>query len=286
MSKLRQRMIEDLRIRNYAAKTIEAYIRCTAQFARYFGESPDLLGVEHVRDYQVFLVETKKASWAVFNQTVCALRFLYRVTLRRSDIIEHIPFPKREKRLPVILSTEELTRFFSAVTNLKHRTAVMTMYAAGLRISEALGLWPTDIDSDRMVLRVRQGKGRKDRDVVLSPSLLTAMRDYWIVYRPTKWLFPGKHPDKPLSYATIQRACARAARKAGITKTVKTHSMRHYFATHLLEAGADLRTIQLLLGHAYLQTTAVYLHVATNTLQATKRMPDLLELAAKGKTPS
>ena len=157
MTKLRQRMIEDLRIRNYAAKTIEAYIRCTAEFARHFDKSPDQLGVEHIRDYQVFLVETKKASWAVFNQTVCALRFLYRVTLRRSEIIEHIPFPKQEKILPVILSTEELTRFFGAVTNLKHRTVLMTMYAAGFRLSEALGLWLSDIDSSRMVVRVRHG---------------------------------------------------------------------------------------------------------------------------------
>ena len=286
MTKLRRRMIEDLRIRNYAAKTIDAYIRCTAQFAKHFDISPDRLGIEHVREYQVFLVETKKASWAIFNQTVCALRFFYRVTLRRAEIIEHIPFPKQEKKLPVILSTEEITRFFSAVTNLKHRTTLMTMYAAGLRLSEALGLSPTDIDSERMVLRVRQGKGRKDRDVVLSPSLLTALRDYAKTYRPTKWLFPGKHPDKPLSLTTIQRACAPAARKAGIAKPVKTHSMRHCFATHLLEAGTDLRTIQLLLGHTNLQTTAVYLHVATNTLQSTKRMPDLLELAAKGKTAS
>jgi site-specific recombinase XerD len=286
MTKLRQRMIEDLRIRNYAAKTIDSYVRYAAEFAKYFGKSPDQLGIEHVRDYQVFLVETKKASWAVFNQTVCALRFLYRVTLGRSEIIEHIPFPKQEKKLPVILSTEELTRFFSAVTNLKHRTALMTMYAAGLRLSETLGLWPSDIDSSRMVVRVRQGKGRKDRDVVLSPSLLTVMRKYWRVYRPTKWLFPGKCPDKPLSKTTIQRACARASRKAGIAKAVKTHTMRHCFATHLLEAGTDLRTIQLLLGHANLQTTAVYLHVATNTLQSTKRTPDLLELATEGKTPS
>ena len=286
MSKLRQRMIEDLRIRNYAAKTIDSYIRYAGEFAKYFGKSPDQLGIEHIRDYQVFLVETKKASWAVFNQTVCALRFLYKVTMGRSEIIEHIPFPKQEKTLPVILSTEELTRFFSAVTNLKHRTVLMTMYAAGFRLSEALGLWLSDIDSSRMVVRVRQGKGRKDRDVVLSPSLLTVMRDYWKVYRSTKWLFPGKHPDKPLSLTTIQRACARAARKAGIAKPVKTHTMRHCFATHLLEAGTDLRTIQLLLGHANLQTTAVYLHVATNTLQSTKRTPDLLELAAKGKTAS
>ncbi len=286
MTKLRQRMIEDLRIRNYAPKTIDAYIRCTAQFAKHFDKSPDQLGIEHVREYQIFLVDTKKASWAIFNQTVCALRFFYKVTLKRTEIIEHIAFPKQEKKLPVILSTEEIARLFSAVTNLKHRTALMTMYATGLRLSEALGLSPTDIDSDRMVIRVRQGKGRKDRDVVLSPSLLTTLRNYARIYRPTKWLFPGKHPDKPLSLTTIQRACAPAARKAGIAKAIKTHSMRHCFATHMLEAGTDLRTIQLLLGHASLRSTAVYLHVAINSLQSTKRTPDLLKLAAKGKTPS
>ncbi len=284
MTKLRQRMIDDLRIRNYSPRTIETYTWCVGRFAKHFRRSPAELGPEEIREYQIFLVHTKHTSWTLFNQTVCALRFLYKVTLGQPELIEHIPYPKQEKKLPVVLSREELARFVDAIANLKHRTILMTMYAAGLRLSEALGLRVNDIDSDRMVVRVQQGKGKRDRYVPLSPTLLGQLRDYWQTYRPKSWLFPGGRPDRPLSPCSVQRASARARLKAQIAKPVTTHTMRHCFATHLLEAGTDLRTIQLLLGHGSLNTTAVYLHVATSTLQSTEHPPDLLELATKTKT--
>jgi site-specific recombinase XerD len=263
MTELRQRMIEDLRIRNYSPRTIECYTGCVAAFARYFGKSPAHLKPEHIRAYQAYLVETKHASWSVFNQTVCALRFLYATTLQRPGLIEHIPFPRQPKRLPVVLSRAELARFFAAVSNLKHRTVLMTMYAAGLRLSEALGLRLSDVDSARQCLRVAQGKGQKDRYTILAPGLLEQLRTYWRLTRPRTWLFPGRPPEQPLTATAIQRRCAPAARRAKLAKRVSTHTMRHCFATHLLEAGTDLRTIQQLLGHRSLETTAVYLHVAT-----------------------
>jgi len=286
MTKLRQRMIDDLRIRNYSPRTIEIYTRCVARFAQHFGTSPTRLGLEHIREYQIFLVDTRHTSWTLFNQTVCALRFFYKVTLGRAELIEHIPYPKQEKKLPVVLGREEVARFFDAIANQKHRTILMTMYAAGLRLSEALGLRIRDIDSDRMLVRVQQGKGRKDRYVPLPSTLLDHLRDYWQSYRPKTWLFPGRRPDRPLSLSSVQRASARARRQARLVKPVTTHTMRHCFATHLLEAGTDLRTIQLLLGHHSLNTTAVYLHVATSALQSTEGSPDLLRLATTDQPPA
>ncbi|MCK4412988.1 MAG: site-specific integrase [Candidatus Eisenbacteria sp.] len=263
MTSLRQRMRHDLLVRNYSPRTIKIYITAVARFAKYFGTSPDLLGAKHVRDYQVFLVERKKASWPVFNQAVCALRFLYHITLQREEMIAHIPFAKREKKLPVVLSLQELGRFFRAIGNHKHRTVMMTMYAAGLRISEAVALQITDIDSQREVLRIRQGKGRKDRYVPLSPTLLEILRTYWRVRQPRPWLFPGLFAHKPIGASAIQKACSAARKRATLRKPVTTHTMRHCYATHLLEAGTDLRTIQHILGHGSLNTTSIYLHVAT-----------------------
>jgi len=275
MTALRQRMIADLRIRNYSPRTIACYTQCVAAFARYFGHSPVQLGPEHIRAYQTFLVETKHASWTVVNQTVCALRFLYGTTLQQPGVIEHIPFPRQPKTLPVVLSRAELDRFFTAIPNRKHRTVLMTMYAAGLRLSEALRLRVADVDSARQCLRVAQGKGQRDRYTLLSPTLLEQLRGYWRLTRPAPWLFPGRRPDQPLTATAIQRGCGPAARRAGLAKRVSTHTMRHCFATHLLEAGTDLRTIQQLLGHRSLQTTAVYLHVAT-ARDGTSRTTDLL----------
>jgi integrase/recombinase XerD len=288
MTSLRQRMLQDLRIRNYSPGTIAIYIRAVAGFAKHFDKSPHLLGSEHIREYQVFLLEEKKASWPVFNQAVCALRFLYQVTLDRKEVIEHIPYPKTERKLPVVLSPRELGPFFEAVGNLKHRTVLKTMYATGLRISEALNLKLTDVDGSRMVLRVRQGKGRKDRYVPLPPTLLSLLRDYWKVDRPKEWLFPGPSQDQPLSSTTIRKACSQARLKARLSKPVKTHSMRHAFATHSLEAGMDLRTIQLILGHASLRSTAIYLHVATGTRGSSQkdRSVDLLQRALQPEAVS
>ena len=279
MSELRQRMIEDLRIRNYSPRTIECYTRCVAAFARHFGTSPAELGPEHIRAYQTFLVQTKHASWTAFNQMVCALRFLYRTTLRQPGVIEHIPFPRQPKTLPVVLSRAELVRFFAAVPNLKHRTVLMTMYAAGLRLSEALGLRLSDVDGERQCLRVAQGKGQKDRYTILAPGLLEQLRTYWRLTRPRSWLFPGRPAAQPLTASAIQRCCAPAARHAKLAKRVSTHTMRHCFATHLLEAGTDLRTIQQMLGHRSLETTALYLHVAT-ARDGIARTTDLLAGAA------
>jgi site-specific recombinase XerD len=268
MSALRERMITDLRVRNYSPRTIKCYVWCVARFARHFGTSPTALGVEQIRRYQSHLVETKHASWTVINQTVCALRFLYGVTLQRPTTIEFIPFPRQPKTLPVVLSRPEVARFLAAVAHPKHRAVLTTMYATGVRLSEALQLRVSDVDSARACVRVAQGKGQQDRYTLLPPTLLEALRSYWRLTHPTTWLFPGRRPDQPLTVTAIQRRCAPAARRAGLTKPVSTHTMRHCFATHLLEAGVDLRTIQQLLGHRHLETTAVYLHVVTPGLAA------------------
>ena len=190
MTELRRRMLEELRLRNYSPNTIEIYIRCVAKFAQHFRLSPDRLGPEHIRQYQLFLVQRKKVAWAVFNQTVCALRFFYHHILHRDWMIEHIPYPRHEQKLPVVLSPAEVAAVFEATRNLKHRTILMTIYAAGLRVSELTNLRVTDIDSQRQVICVRQGKGRKDRQVMLSPKLLEVLRIYWKSYRPAVWLFP------------------------------------------------------------------------------------------------
>ena len=277
MTPLRQRMIEDLTIRNYSPRTIEVYVDRVAKFAQYFGQSPDQLGPAHIREFQVFLVQTKKASWTKFNQSVCALRFFYRVCLGKTWMIEHIPFPKQPKRLPVVLSRQEVTRLFGAVSNIKHRTILMTLYATGLRLSEMLALQLGDLDSQRMLLRVRQGKGGKDRYVPLPETLLEHLRRYWKQYRPFTWLFPGADLHAPLTASTVQRVCTKAARKAGLSKKVTPHTLRHSFATHHLEAGTNLKTIQVLLGHRNLNTTSIYLHVAA---QAPGQSRDALDLLA------
>jgi site-specific recombinase XerD len=272
-------MIDDLVVRNYAAATVEIYVRCVAQLAQHFGTSPDLLGPEQIRDYLIFLIRRRRVSWSVFNQTVCALRFFYQTTLAREWMVEYIPFPKQEKKLPVVLSRQEIAAFFRAIKNLKHRTIVMTIYATGLRVSEALQLVATDIDSRRMLLRVGQGKGRKDRYVPLSPTLLETLRSYWKRYRPEKWLFPGQTPQCQLSRGCVNRFCLKSAQKAGLNKRVTPHTLRHCFATHLLEAGLDLKRIQLLLGHRSLNSTSVYLHIATNALGLRRDSQDLLKAA-------
>jgi site-specific recombinase XerD len=272
-------MIDDLEVRNYAAGTVEIYVRCVAQLAQHFSTSPDLLGPEQIRDYLIFLIRRKKVSWSVFNQTVCALRFFYQTTLAREWMVEYIPFPKQEKKLPVVLSSQEIAAFFRVIKNLKHRTLVMTLYATGLRISEALQLVVTDVDSRRMLLRVGQGKGRKDRYVPLSATLLEALRSYWRRYRPEKWLFPGQTSQCQLSRGSVNRFCLKAAQRAGLKKRVTPHTLRHCFATHLLETGLDLKRIQLLLGHCSLKSTSVYLHIATNALGLSRDSQDLLKVA-------
>ena len=275
MTSLRQRMTQALQIRNYSPRTVEIYTRAVARFAQHFGKSPRHLGAEHVRTYQAYMVETN-VSWARFNQTCCALRFLYRVSLGRQGMVEHIPFPKKERILPVVLSPDELGRFFEHVRSLKHRTVLMTMYGVGVRVSEAVHLRVEDIDAERGVVHVRQGKGRKDRYAPLPSTLLGVLRTYWRAYRPSEYLFPGASKDRPLNPSGVQRSCVWARQKAGLQKRVTTHTMRHCFATHSLEAGTDLRTIQHVLGHGSLSTTAVYLHIATGRMSQSADAQDLL----------
>jgi len=276
MTRLRQRMIEDLTIRNRSLRTIETYVYRVAQFAQHFGESPDQLGAEEIREYQLFLIETREDSWSVFNQTVCALRFFYGVCLGKKDLIERIPFPKQPKKLPVVLSRGEVTSLFDAVRNLKHRMILMTLYASGARISEAMALQLRDIDSARMLIHIRDGKGARDRYVPLSVTLLDQLRHYWLQERPPLWLFPGMFPDRPLTAQAARLVCKKAGSKAGLAKHVTPHTLRHTFATHHLEAGSDLRTIQVLLGHRSLSSTSVYLHVAAQTLGHSRSRLDLL----------
>jgi site-specific recombinase XerD len=269
-------MIEDMQLRNMSPRTVETYVHHMACFAQHFGRAPDTLGVEEVRRYQLYLVHEKKASWSLFNQAVCALRFFYKVTCPRPFVVEHVAFAKRPKKLPVVLSREEVVRLLECIPTYKHRVLVMTAYAAGLRLSELLHLEVGDIDSSRMVIRVRQGKGQKDRLVPLSRRLLQELRVYWRAVRPQRLLFPGARPDRPLHDTLVQRVVREAAGRAGINKRVSPHVLRHSFATHLMEAGTDLRTLQRILGHASLSTTAIYTHVSVARVQATTSPLDLL----------
>jgi integrase/recombinase XerD len=275
MTPLRRRMIEDMRLRNLAERTIDTYVDRVAAFARHFGTSPEHLGSDHIRAYLLHLVD-QKASWATFNQTRSALRFLYGTTLKRRWVDDGVVCVKTPRKLPVVLSLDEVAQFLAAIGNIKHRAILMTAYAAGLRLSEVAGLRVEDIDSRRMVLRVRQGKGRKDREVMLSPRLLDLLRRYWQVVRPHDYLFPGRDPDRPISHSAVQRICQAALRASGLKKRISPHSLRHSFATHLLEAGADLRTIQVLLGHSELRTTARYTHISSARLHGTSSPLDRL----------
>jgi integrase/recombinase XerD len=284
MTPLRQRMIQDMQLRNFAPGTVPVYVNCIARFARHFGKSPELLGPEDVRAYLLHLIEQRRPSWSYYNQNLHALRFLFNVTLGRDWVLEHIACPKQPKRLPVVLSPNELTRFFAAIAGLKYRAVLMTAYAAGLRVSAVAAFLVEDIDSHRMVIRVQQGKGRKDRYVMLSPKLLELLRTYWKAARPRTWLFPGRDPNRPITASAVIKACRRARRAAGLEKRVTVHTLRHSFATHLLEAGTDLRTIQVLLGHHSPRTTAVYTHVSPAAVRSTTSPLDRLDLEAGGES--
>jgi integrase/recombinase XerD len=287
MTPLRRRMIDDMTLRNFTKATIKAYVRCVARFARYFHCSPDRLGPEHVRSFLLYLRQERGASNSYYNQTRCALRFLYRVTLGRDDIPASIAPARQPHTVPVVLSGDELVRLFAAVANLKHRTILITAYAAGLRVSEVSRLCVEDIDSQRMVIRVRQGKGQKDRYVMLSSQLLEILRDYCRkAVRRRGYLFPGAAPEQPIATSSVLKACRQAAQHAKLGKHVTVHTLRHSFATHLLEAGTDLRTIQVLLGHRSFNTTARYVHVATASLASTRSPLDCLDLTRRGDQKS
>jgi integrase/recombinase XerD len=270
MTPLRRRMSEDMQVRGLSAGTQRCYLEKVAQFANHFQRSPEELGPEEIRAYQLHLLHHRKLSRASLCLASAALRFLYTVTLKRQWAPVDIPLPRRALELPVILSREEVSGFFEAVGNLKQRLILMVAYAGGLRISEVVHLKIGDIDSQRMVLRVEQGKGAKDRYVMLSPPLLEWLRIYWKIARPTHWLFPGRVPGHPITTDAVTKACEKARRVSGIKKHVTPHGLRHAFATHLLEDGTDVRTIQLLLGHRNLATTARYLKIATSSVCATQ----------------
>ncbi|HEY6369957.1 MAG TPA: site-specific integrase [Candidatus Sulfotelmatobacter sp.] len=277
MTTLRQRMADDMQVRNMSPHTRASYLLQVSQFARYFGKSPDKLGPEDVRTYQVYLTNERKLAPGSIHVAVAGLRFFYRVTLKKEwTFREVLPLPKKPQKLPVVLSREEVLHFLGCVERIKHRVILTTCYAAGLRISEAVRLKPTAIDSRRMVIRVVQGKGQKDRYVMLSAKLLQILRSYWKAVHPRDWLFPGGHPGQPITKDAVGNACKKAHRASGLTKPVTPHSLRHAFAVHLLESGTDVRTIQLLLGHRSLATTARYLRIATTKVCATSSPLDLL----------
>jgi integrase/recombinase XerD len=279
MTPLRRRMLEDMQVRNLSENTQRTYLLQVAMFARHFSRSPDVLGPEQIRQYQVYLTNERELTAKSVLIATAALRFLYRTTLKRNwDIQLVIPTPKKPQTLPVVLSPEEVRHFLSCVPRRKARTVLTVCYAAGLRISEAIALKPTDIDSQRMTVRVDQGKGQKDRYVMLSEQLLSILRDWYRTARPKIWLFPGAIPGTHITRSGVDDGCKRGAERSGLSKPVTPHSLRHAFAVHLLEYGTDLRTIQLLLGHRSLSTTARYLRIATSKVCATRSPLDLLPL--------
>jgi integrase/recombinase XerD len=285
---LRKTMLEELQRRNYSAETIRSYIRTVEDFSRRFRCSPDRLGPRHIREYQAELFQKRKLTAGTITVRLAALRFFYTKTLRRNWSIAETPYPKRTHRLPTVLSQEEVAQLIDAASTPFHRTLLMTLYATGLRCTELTRLKVGDIDSQRRVLHVQGGKGRRDRDLMLSPKLLEELRQYWrrLRRKPRVWLFPGKQnhdSDQPIDTKTVWHACHKASRRAGLKKSVHPHTLRHCFATHLLEAGADLRTIQILLGHQSLKETTVYLHLSKRHLSTIPSPLDSLPL--HGESP-
>ena len=270
MTHLRSTMLEELQRRNYSQETTRAYLFAVRDFARYFHRSPEELGPEQIRQYQLHLFNVKKLAPHSVAQRTAALRFLFVKTLKRPYMLEHIPFPKTPLRLPTILSPEEVTRLIDAAPNLLYRTILMTLYSTGIRRAELVHLKASDIDKELMLVHIREGKGARDRNVPLSSKLLEALRAYWRWMRPTTYVFPGVvaggRVDAPASNKIVWHACRVSAQLAGIAKNVHPHTLRHSFATHLLETGADLATIQKLLGHADIRETAIYLHLSRRHL--------------------
>ena len=283
MTHLRKMMLEELQRRNYAESTIRSYIRIVEDFSRRFNRAPDRLGPKHIREYQSELFTKRKFAASTVTIYLAALRFFYTKTLKRTWSTAETPYPKKVFPLPTILSQEEVAQLIDSALTPYHRTLLMTLYATGVRRAELTRLKVTDVDSKRMVIHVQGGKGRKDRDVMLSPKLLDELREHWrrLKRKPSVWLFPGNShhsSDQPITTKVVWQACRNAAKRASIKKNVHPHSMRHCFATHLLEQGADLRTIQLLLGHSNLKETTIYLHLSQRHLRATASPLDSLQL--------
>jgi site-specific recombinase XerD len=281
MNPLRERMIRDMQLRRLAPNTQRVYLNGVRGLAKHYRQSPDMLTDGQVQDYLLYMLNERKVAWSTCDTYVASLQFFYGVTLKRASLRLAIPPRKSEKPLPEILSAEEVQRLFAATNNLKHRTMLMTVYAAGLRVSEAARLKITDLDSRRMMIRVNQGKGNKDRYTILSPRLLQQLREYWRKYRPADWLFPGQKPGRPIDRVSIFRVFIEAKGKANIHKRGGVHSLRHAFATHLLEAGVDVRTIQVLMGHRSILTTMHYLQVTRHKVESTLSPLDLLRTPAQ-----
>ena len=275
-------MLEELQRRNYSGITTRNYLRVVADFAKYFGKSPDKLGPNELRTYQAYLLQDRKLTPGTVVNQVAALRFFFVKTLKRHQFRDFLPYPQDRRRLPTVLSREEVSRLINAAGTLFRRTLLMTLYGTGMRRAELAHLKVSDIDSQRMIIRVVAGKGGKDRDLPLSPALLEILREYWRWRKP--YLFPSRDPrrgsEQPISDKTVWIACSEAARQAGIRKRVTPHTLRHSWATHLLEAGTGLRTIQVLLGHGDLETTAQYLHLSQRHLQAVTNPLDSLSLSS------
>jgi integrase/recombinase XerD len=283
MTRLRKMMLEELERRNYSQHTTRYYIRTVEDFARHFNRPPDRLGLRHIREYQAELFQKRKVSAGTVANRLAALRFFYIKTLKKAWSIAETPYPKKTHRLPTILSQEEVARLIDAAGTTFHRTLLITLYATGLRCAELTRLKISDVDSKRMVIRVQGGKWRKDRDVMLSPKLLEELRKHWhrLRRKPSDWLFPGNRwhtANHPIDTKTVWHACDGAAKRADLKKAVHPHTLRHCFATHLLEAGADLHTIQILLGHRDLKETTIYLHLSERHLHATASPLDSLQL--------
>jgi integrase/recombinase XerD len=277
MSVLRQRLIEDLQVRNYSPRTVQAYVAAVVKLTRHLGRAPDQVSSEDLRLFQVQLL-AQKTSWSQFNQIVCGLRFFYGTTLGRPEVVTMLPYGKKPRRLPCVLSIEEVAQLLQAARPGRQHALLATAYACGLRLNELVHLQVTDIDSARMVVIVRQGKGQKDRLVPLSPRLLAELRQWWCRHRTRPWLFPGcidRTLQAPIHPGTVQRLCQQVVQRAKLTKPASMHTLRHSYATHLLEAGVDVVTLQKLLGHTSLSTTARYLHLSTRQMH---KLPDLLAL--------
>lgn len=278
MNLLQQRMQDDLRLRNYSRATERVYLYHVEQFTRHFDQSPRHLGTNDIRAYLLHLINERKCSWSWSRQAVAALRFLYGVTLDSQHLVPSIPYPRREIHLPIVLTPPEVERLLRAATHLKHQVLLMTIYSAGLRLSEALNLTHEDVDSERMVIHIRQGKGKRDRTVPLSSVLVHALRQYRRSHGTSRWIFPGQSLQRPIAKSTVQGMIGRARVRSGIVKRATARTLRHSYATHLLEAGTDIRVIQRLLGHATLASTEVYTHVSCQRLAEVRSPLDRLNV--------
>ncbi len=285
MTELREKMIKAMELRNFSPKTQTAYLAAVTNIAKHYMKSPEQISQDVVEDYLLYLKKERKLSYSTRNQVISGLKFFFNQTLKNPDMVLQLPRKKTPVKLPEVLSVDEVKRVINAPSNIKHRVILMTAYSAGLRVSEVVRLKPRHIVSARMLILVEDGKGEKDRYTILSENLLKNLRDYWQGYRPAKWLFPSVNPEKHISCSTAQKLFVSAKKKAGISKGRGIHTLRHSFATHLLEAGYDISTIQKLLGHRHLSSTLVYLHVSKKVICAVKSPLDIDQFADNPKCP-